>query len=194
NKGLKSPHFTKEDFPIDEAVAKEIDYFLEELEDGRGFVLLRGLPIEKYTDEQASIIYYGIGLHMGIPVTQSEKGDLLGDVKDVGNSDRVYEQNSYLPYHTDPTDVVGLLCLRKAKEGGLSSLASIGTLYNMLLESNPEYLSVLYRLYYFDHLGENEPGLSPIFSYYDGKLSCRYLRGYIESGQEKDRKSTRLNS
>src|SRR5699024_3437344 len=54
-----------------------------------------------------------------------------------------------------------------------------------LLESNPEYLSVLYRLYYFDHLGENEPGLSPIFSYYDGKLSCRYLRGYIESGQEK---------
>ncbi|RST57285.1 TauD/TfdA family dioxygenase [Siminovitchia terrae] len=188
-KGLKSPDFTKEDFPIED-LSDEIAYFAEELEDGRGFLLLRGLPIDRYTDEEASIIYYGLGLHMGIPVTQNAKGDLLGHVKNVGALDtkkvRVYQTNSHLPYHSDLSDVVGLLSLRKAKSGGLSSLASTATLYNELLEKHPEYIGLLYRPFYFDHLGvEKSQGLSPLFSYYDGKLSCRYMRKYIESGQEK---------
>ncbi|SDH78408.1 Taurine catabolism dioxygenase TauD, TfdA family [Alteribacillus persepolensis] len=186
-KGLRAPNFTKEDFPIDK-LSDEVSYFVNELENGRGFLLLRGLPIERYTDEEASIIYYGLGLHMGRPVTQNPKGDLLGNVVAAGDANdkntRVYQTNSYLPYHTDLSDVVGLLSLRKAKAGGLSSLVSAVHLYNEILENYPEYLGILYRPVYFAHLGEELPSLSPIFSYYKGKLSCRYMRKYIELGQE----------
>ena len=98
----------------------------EELENGRGFSLLRGLPVERYSDEDIHIINYGIGLHMGEPVRQNARGDLLGLVMHVGDvtkkETRVYQTNLYLPYHSDPSDVVGLLCVRKAKQGGVSSL------------------------------------------------------------------------
>lgn len=164
-KGLKMPNFTKEDFPIPE-LAKEVAYFNEELENGKGFLLIRGLPIERYTDEEISIIYYGLGLHMGTPVSQNVKGDMLGHVKNLGELDtkkaRVYETNEYLPYHADLSDVVGLLSLRKAKSGGLSSLSSAMTLYNELLEKHPEHLGILYRLFLMEHLDDGDPGLTPI--------------------------------
>ncbi|MDV6379468.1 TauD/TfdA family dioxygenase [Sporosarcina sp. GW1-11] len=186
-KGLQVPNFTKEEFPIPE-LANEIASFNDELENGRGFLLLRGLPIERYTDEEAAIIYYGIGLHMGTPVSQNVKGDMLGHVRNIGKLDtknvRVYETNENLPYHADLSDVVGLLSLRKAKSGGLSSLASGMTLYNEILEKHPEYIGILYRLFLMEHLDDGKPGLTPIFSYHDGKLSGRYMRQYIEIAQE----------
>lgn len=186
-KGLTVPNFTKEDFPLP-GLQDEIAYVLEELENGRGFLLIRGLPIERYSDEEASIIYYGLGLHLGTPVAQNPKGEMLGHVKAIGDGSnkntRVYQTNNLLPYHTDLSDVVGLLSLRKAKSGGLSSLVSVVTAYNEILEKHPEILGLFYRRYFFAHLGEEVPTLSPVFSYYQDKLCCRYLREYIELGQE----------
>lgn len=186
-KGLQVPDFTKEDFPITE-LSEEIRYFNEELENGKGFIVIRGLPIERYTDDEAAIIYYGLGLHMGTPVSQNIKGDMLGDVRNIGATDtkqvRVYETNEYLPYHADLSDVVGLLCLRKAKSGGMSSLSSAMTLYNEILEKHPEYLGLLHRLFLLEHLNDGDVGLTPIFSHHKGKLSARYLRQYIEIAQE----------
>lgn len=186
-KGLKVPDFTKEDFPIT-ALSEEISCFNEELENGKGFIVIRGLPIERYTDDEAAIIYYGLGLHMGTPVSQNMKGDMLGDVRNIGAIDpkqvRVYETNEYLPYHADLSDVVGLLCLRKAKSGGMSSLSSAMTLYNEILEKHPEYLGLLHRLFLLEHLNDGDAGLTPIFSHHKGKLSARYLRQYIEIAQE----------
>lgn len=187
-KGLKAPDFTKDDFPITE-LSKEIDYFNEELENGKGFIVIRGLPIERYSDDDAAIIYYGLGLHMGTPVSQNINGDMLGHVRNIGEEDtksvRVYETNEYLPYHADLSDVVGLLCLRKAKSGGMSSLSSAMTLYNEILEKHPEYLGLLHRLFLLEHLDDGDAGLTPIFSHHKGKLSARYLRQYIEIAQEK---------
>lgn len=187
SKGLKAPNFTKEDFPITE-LQEEISYFNEELENGRGFIVIRGLPIERYTDEEAAILYYGLGLHMGTPVSQNIKGDLLGHVRNIGAEDtkqvRVYETNEYLPYHADLSDVVGLLCLRKAKSGGMSSISSAMTLFNEILEKHPEYLGVLHRHFLLEHLNDGDVGLTPIFSYHNGKLSAMYLRQYIEIAQE----------
>jgi hypothetical protein len=80
--------------------------------------------------------------------------------------------------------VVGLLCVRKAKQGGLSSLVSVAAIYNEILQKHPEYLGLYYRTWYFSHLCEDQPSLSPIFSHHQGKLSCRYLRQYIELGHE----------
>jgi hypothetical protein len=186
-RGLTFPDFGADDFPLPRLDA-DLRRHADELENGRGFLLLRGLPVARYTDEEINVVYYGIGLHLGTPVRQNPRGDLLGTVMNVGDPDdkatRVYETNRYLPYHSDPSDVVGLLCLRKARTGGLSSLVSVATIYNDILERHREYLGLYYRPMYFAHLCEPQPSLSPIFSVHLGKLSCRYLRQYIELGHE----------
>jgi hypothetical protein len=187
-RGRTFPSFTAEDFPIDAGLKQRLDAISDELENGKGFFLVRGLPVERYNDEEINILYYGIGLHMGQPVSQNAKGEMLGIVTNVGDlnnkNTRVYETNAYLPYHTDLSDMVGLLSVRKAKEGGLSSLVSAATVYNEILDKYPHYLGIFYRPTYFAHLGEELPSLSPIFSFHQGKLSCRYLRQYLELGNE----------
>jgi hypothetical protein len=186
-KGLTFPNFDRGDFPIGDW-AQTLLAYSDELENGRGFLVLRGLPVDRNSEEDIQIIYYGIGLHMGVPVRQNPKGDLLGLVMNVGDvtkkTTRVYETNLYLPYHSDPSDVVGLLCIRKAKLGGLSSLVSVAAIYNEILRMHPEYLGLYYRTWYFSHLCEDLPSLSPIFSHHQGKPSCRYLRQYIDLGHE----------
>jgi len=186
-KGLRFPDFTRDDFPIG-PLGQLLPHFADELENGRGFLVLRGLPVHRYSEEELKAVYYGIGLHMGTPVRQNPGGDLIGEVSAVGDPKdkrtRVYETNLYLPYHTDPSDVVGLLCVRKAKQGGVSSLVSAARIYNEILTHHPHYVALYYRMFFFEHLCEPEASLSPIFSYHDGKLSCRYLRQYIELGQQ----------
>jgi len=144
--------------------------------------------VDQVDEELLNIIYFGLGLNLGNPVRQNPAGDLLGLVMNVGDPNdrntRVYETNRYLPYHTDPSDVVGLMCVRKAARGGLSSLVSAATIYNEILKRAPEHLALLYRPMWYAHLGEDLPSLSPIFSYREGKLACRYLRQYIELGHE----------
>jgi hypothetical protein len=186
-KGLRFPDFKREDFPIG-PLGQWLPQLAQELENGRGFAVLRGLPVQRYSEDELKAVYYGIGLHLGLPVRQNPRGDLLGEVAAVGDpSDkrtRVYETKLYLPYHSDPSDVVGLLCVRKAQSGGLSSLVSVARIYNEILATHPEYLGLYYRMFYFEHLCEPQPSLSPIFSYNEDKLSCRYLRQYLELGCE----------
>ena len=188
--GRSFPSFSKDDFPLPEFFRTELAAHANALENGRGFLVLRGVPVERYTDEEINALYYGVGLHLGQPVRQNPRGDLLGLVMNVGDQSkkttRVYETNAYLPYHTDPSDVVGLLCVRKAKEGGLSSLVSVGAIYNEILRRRPELLGLYYRQWYCAHLcvEGDAPGLTPIFSYHQGKLTCRYLRQYLELGHE----------
>ena len=187
-RGLAFPDLVRDDFPVDPALAAELARHADELESGRGFLLLRGLPVARYAPAELDTLYYGLGLHLGTPVRQNPKGELLAVVAAVGDpkdkATRVYQTNSYLPYHGDLSDVVGLLSVRQAKAGGVSSLVSVAAVYNAMLERHPEYLGLLYRPWWFAHLGEPEPTASPIFSIHDGKLSCRYLRQYIELGHE----------
>ena len=185
--GLTLEQLDRGDFPLPELSA-DLARFSRELEHGRGFLLLRGFPVERYSEADLRIVYFGLGLNLGIPVRQNPRGDLLGEVINAGDptrkETRVYETNSHLPFHTDPSDVVGLLCLRRARSGGLSSLVSVAAVYNELLERYPQYLGVFYRPVYYAHLGEDFPSRSPLFSYHAGKLGFRYLRQYIELGHE----------
>lgn len=189
-KNLNAPNFEKQDALIEDAeFLAQIEYISNELENGYGFIVLRGLDATKYSEAQLANLYYLFGLHMGDSVTQNARGDLLGYVENVGDKTkkmtRVYETNDYLPYHSDLSDVVGLLSIRKAKQGGLSSIVSSSTVYNRILEQYPEYLGYFYHPAWYDHLGEVEPTLSPIFSYFEGKLACRYLRHYIQLGHQR---------
>ncbi len=184
---LTPPLFGKGDFPIG-SLAGPLATIADELENGCGFFLLRGLPVERYDDVQIAMIYYGIGLHLGMPVGQNPQGDLIGTVMNVGDiadpNTRVFQTNAYLPYHTDPSDAVCLLCIRKARMGGLSSLVSAAAIHNAILREHPAMLGLYYRPYHYAHLRADGAGFSPIFSYHNGKLSCRYLRQYIELGHE----------
>ena len=184
---LNAPHFGLHNIQItDSEFLAQIQSISDELENGYGFIVIRGLDTKKYSEAQLTNLYYLIGLHMGTPVTQNARGDLIGFVENVGDRNnkmtRVYETNAYLPYHSDMSDVVGLLSIRKAKHGGLSSIISSSTVYNRILQDYPEYLGYYYHTAWYDHLGEVDPSLTPIFSYHEGKLACRYLRHYIELG------------
>lgn len=175
---------------------------LAELLEGRGFVLLRGLPVERWTREEQAIAYMGLGSWLGRPRSQNAKGHLLGHVKDLGldirnPNVRYYQTNRRLEYHTDSVDIVGLLCLKAAKAGGESYLASSMTLYNEALRRRPELVPALFEPFPTDRRGEVPQGMKPwfdmpIFHWHAGRLSCIYVRQYIESAQKSFPEARRL--
>ena len=139
---------TAEDFDLP-ALADDLQQMSQILGSGRGFVLLKGLDISKYNDAEFAIIFWGIGTHLGIGVSQSHLGDRIGNVKDVGGKGRYYTAGGPIEVHMDPTDVTGLLCLREARRGGESWIMSSMMIHNILLEERPDLLEVLYRGYYY---------------------------------------------
>ena len=194
--GLPLEQIGREHFPLP-VLGPRLALVLDELYDGRGFVVLRGVPVERYSDEDVGLMYWGMGRYLGSPLYQNPKGDLLGHVfhdtsRKYGDPDvRGYISNVYLPYHTDGCDIVGLLSLRRGLEGGLSSIVSSVTIYNEILANHPEYLGLLYSGFYYIRREEvfTGTGLSerpvPVFGAKDGVVSCRYLRRQIDSGAER---------
>ena len=177
---------------------------LNELLEGRGFILLRGLPVERMTREEQAIAYLGLGAWLGRFRSQNAKGHLLGHVKDLGldirdPNVRYYQTSRKLEYHTDSVDVVGLLCLKAAKAGGESYLASSMTVYNEALKRNRDLLAPLFEPFPTDRRGEVPEGMKPwfdipIFHRHAGKLSCIYVRQYIESAQKHFPDARRLSA
>src|SRR5262245_10530271 len=133
---------TAAEFPLP-TLAPRLAAIAEQLLHGRGFGLLRGLPVERWGPRLSAVAFYGLGLHIGKPRTQNAQGHLLGHVRDLGlRSDdpnvRIYQTHERQTFHTDSADVVGLLCLQTAKSGGLSALVSSMTLYNELRARRPD--------------------------------------------------------
>jgi alpha-ketoglutarate-dependent taurine dioxygenase len=189
--GVALEDISPESFPL-KKLAPFVAQTLHELLAGRGFVLLRGLPIQSWSIEKAAAVYMGLGRHMGSLRSSNGKGHLLGHVRDQGvkveAGVRFYQTNRKLDYHTDSADIVGLLCLQKAKAGGESFIASSMALYNKLVERRPDLISAMFAPYPTDRRGEVPEGRDPwfeipIFNWYQGHLSCVYLRHYIEDAQ-----------
>jgi len=166
---------------------------LEEVLSGRGFVLVKALPVERWTKREAAIAFLVIGVHLGHLRMQNAEGHLLGHVKDLGRSSmdpnaRIYQTRERQTHHTDSCDVVGLLCLRSAKSGGLSNLVSSTTIFNEMRRRRPDLLRVLLDPIETDRRGEvpegGKPYFSiPVFNWHDGLLSAIYQRQYIESAR-----------
>jgi hypothetical protein len=119
---------TAEDVPLP-TLAPRLQRILDEVLNGRGFVLMKGLPVERWTKREAAIAFLVIGVHLGNLRMQNAEGHLLGHVRDMGRSSddpntRIYQTRERQTHHTDSCDVVGLLCLHAAKAGGLSNLVS----------------------------------------------------------------------
>ena len=192
---LVPPNFGMQDFPLPK-FSIELNKMLEELEQGRGFFLMRGFPIERYSEAEAEIIFWGLGLHLGIPLSQNADGHLLGHVRNLGldinkTNVRAYQTTAELIFHNDQSDVILLMCLKPAKSGGLSRIVSVAGIQNEIQRRRPDLLEELYKPYYIDRRGErgreDEDDVPyyamPVLSYHKGLVSARYIRGYIESAQ-----------
>jgi Taurine catabolism dioxygenase TauD, TfdA family len=190
--GLGLDDLTREHFPFP-SLQPVLGAISREIADGRGFVVVRRLPVEEYSKDEMGMIFWGIGTHLGRGLSQSVMGDRLGHVKDFSRQDplaRAYRNKQELSPHTDSCDLVGLLCLRNAEIGGVSRLTSALSVHNTMVKECPEALARLYRGYAFHRRGEEQPGdlpytpyLVPVFSNTDGCISARYVRTYVEAGE-----------
>jgi TfdA family taurine catabolism dioxygenase TauD len=191
-RGLDWVDVTREDFPIPQ-FARELEAIAQELETGRGMILLRGLPLE-YSPEDLRMVYWGIGAHLGVAVSQGGSGELLGIVEDEGKAVaktryRGSKTADSLPFHADRCDIVGLLCVRKARSGGLSRISSAAAIHNEVLRRRPDLLDVFYADWYHSRQGDEAPGETraypkPIFSFRDRHFTGLFSTNYINFAQE----------
>lgn len=213
-KGLDWAAITRADFPLS-GLASLLDDIRDELENGSGIMKLRGFPVDKYGEDDLRRMYFGLGSHLGMPVFQNRSGELMRAIRDEGaHVGRTYGQvedkqkgttflssyartlsNAGLRFHTDRTDVVGLLCVRQARAGGVSTLASTPAIHNAMLAKHPELLDALFTDYWRSRFGEEgtqKDGQSttketayplPIFGLRDGKFTSHYSLTFIEAAQ-----------
>ena len=181
---------TKADFPLPH-LGERLDALRREVIQGRGFVLIRDFPLEGFDFAEVAAMYWGLGAHLGSARSQNTRGHLLGHVVDLGDtfenkSQRGYLTNRHLMYHSDSVDIVSLLCLRKSKSGGLSSIVSSYTIHDEMWKRRPDLAEALYGPVGRDRRDEIPKGKGPwyelpVFNHLDGRLAISYLRAHIET-------------
>lgn len=191
-KGLDIAGITRDDFPLP-GLEGELARIREELLRGRGFVLIRGLPVEDRSMKQMATAFWGIGAHLGEAISQNAKGHLLGHVKDIGHDPhnpehRLYATRARHRFHTDSCDVVGLFCVRPAKKGGLSSISSSATIHSEMRQQRPDLAELLSRPIYIDRKGEIPEGKlpyyrMPVFNHHAGCITTYYARDFFDGAQ-----------
>jgi hypothetical protein len=191
--GLVVPQFGVAEFPIPRLMAKLAKH-KEALNFGLGVLYLRDLPIGRYSKDEASAIFWGLGMYFGKPWEQNLRGHVLGDVINEGKSlddpsARGYQTTATLEMHTDGADHVGLLCLKQAPLGGENQIVSGLSVFNTLLETHPDLAQhLLDTEFCIDWRNEEPPGELPyhrghIFERVDIGLTSFALTGYIHSAQ-----------
>jgi hypothetical protein len=183
---------TKERFPLPRFGA-HLEKLKKELINGLGFEVIRGLPVATYSQKFAATIFCGVGAHLGSARSQNAAGHILGHVRDIGAdannpNTRIYQTSERQTFHTDSSDVVGLLCIREAMEGGKSLLVSTATIYNEMLSARPDLAALMFDRIATDRRGEVPEGEKPyleipVLNWHAGFLTGFYQRQYIDSAQ-----------
>lgn len=190
-RGLEVTDIRARDFLLD-FLGSSITAWAETINNGRGFLLVRGLPKDRFNDDEVRAMFWGIGLYLGVPVSQNSYGEMLGDVYDEGvkmGTGRVrgYRTNQRLMFHTDRCDIVGLLCVRSARSGGLSSIVSSTRVYNEIVKDHPEYMQPLMNGYIYVNVeegGDLSTYRVPVYNVHENVVSCRILRNTIENARK----------
>jgi Taurine catabolism dioxygenase TauD, TfdA family len=183
----------RDDFPLDDLAPKLADA-VNVMLNGRGFVRIATLDTATYSDDDLSLLYWGIGLHLGEPMAQNKHGHVLGDVTDQGKTidDPTVRGNELggiaLDYHSDGSDLIGLLCLRTARSGGLSCVANAVGVHNTMVLEFPELAAALYEELPYDFRGEQDEGAKPFymvpcFTEHADRLFVRFIAPYILASQ-----------
>jgi hypothetical protein len=201
--GLSFADIDKQTFRLP-TLAAQLKNILGDLLNGRGFVLIRGFPVDRYSVEETAIAYLGLGAHLGSFRSQNAKGHLLGHVRDVGADiskpmTRYYQTNRELEYHTDSCDIVGLICLKTSRSGGESRIVSSVTLYNEMMARRPDLATELFHSFPTDRRGEVPEGMKPwfdlpVFNWHADQLTTIYVGQYIRSAQENFPEARRLTA
>ena len=175
------------------ALAEAAKRWREELHRGRGFVLVRGLPVEKMSEREAAAVYWLLGQQLGSPVPQNFTGELLTDIRDTGaNPDdpatRLYKTKAEQDFHTDGADIIGLLCLKTSKSGGQSRIVSSVTVYNEVRRRRPELAPLLFEDFYWHYFEPQMPApmhfARPICAKRGDALNTAFIPWYIRRAQE----------
>lgn len=189
------PEITPATFPLP-TLGPRLQRLSEGLRTGCGFLLLRGIDVGRWQPDALARLYAGIGAHIGRLVPQSWHGELLGHVMDVSDREaaaRGYQAGGSQRFHTDTCDIVSLMCVRAARAGGVSRIASVAALHDRLLATRPDLLETLYGDYVFRRMELDAQHGSgrlvktvAIFSRRSGQLSCNisgsYPRRAVEAG------------
>jgi hypothetical protein len=191
--GLPLHELRREHFPLSAEFVSRLAALRREALEGRGFFLLRGVPVADYSAWDSAAAFWGIGLYLGEAVSQNGKGHVLGHVANLGldyadPEVRGYQTSARLNFHTDSSDLVGLLCLTTPQSGGLSSIASSTTVWNEMMRRRPDLARVLLGPVYYTRWGEVGAGLKPyygvpVFSPSAGHMVTRYVRSSIRKAQ-----------
>jgi hypothetical protein len=203
NLKLNQRSIQADQFPLN-IVKTKFAQIAGELEEGCGFVRLRGLPLDRWSRTDLELVWMGLASHLGQPVFQNSDGQLLREIRaesgDVGqrhgqlptgngkflSSRARTASNAELRYHTDRTDIVGLLCTGTASRGGLSKIVSSITVHNEMLARYPDLCNLLYLDLPRSRMGEEVGGESvwyhlPVWGIRDGKFTSHYSRTFIEA-------------
>jgi hypothetical protein len=193
--GRATRDLTAEDFPLP-LLDSRLNAWRASLSEGRGFQLIRSVPVDRWSQAEAERFFWCFGLHLGRPGEQNPDGHLLGHVLDTGASEsdpmaRLYKTAANIDYHCDAADVVGLLCLNRAKSGGQSRIVSSVSVFNELVSSRPELAARLFEPMHLDIRDRevNAPGGSlPVqpCCFADGTLRTFYHADYFRSAQRHD--------
>ncbi|MEZ4227275.1 MAG: TauD/TfdA family dioxygenase [Polyangiaceae bacterium] len=158
------------------------------LDCGSGVVLIRGLPTTRWSEQQCEAFFWGLGLTLGVPGAQNPEGHLLGHVRDEREdvdavAVRQYRTRAHIPFHCDAADVVGLLCVKAAKHGGESAIASSVSVFNELWRRDPALCRRLFEPYFLDTKAEGGLRAFPITParHVDGVLRTFYHSDYFRT-------------
>ncbi len=171
------------DFPLP-TLQRRIKEWARTLSIGRGVQVIRGIPIQRWSQQDCERFFFCLGLHLGIPGAQNRKEELLGHIRDEGLSYsdptvRGYRTAARLAYHCDGADVVGLLCLRPAQSGGRSRFVSSVTVWNELLARRPDFAARMFGPMETDSRGDG--GLN-----FFAVAPCRYAGGHLRTWYNSD--------
>ncbi|GAA5234449.1 TauD/TfdA family dioxygenase [Verticiella sediminum] len=157
------------DFPLPAASREALARAVAATQGPWGLCLLRGFPVDRWTEDDCRIAYWGMGLHMGVARTQNRASDIMNDVRDAGGTYKVtngrgYNTNAALDFHTDSSDVVALLCRRTAKRGGESKVVSSRALHAAFVRRRPDLEPVLREPFFYSYQGAQDPAQPPYYS------------------------------
>ncbi|KAL0632026.1 hypothetical protein Q9L58_009115 [Maublancomyces gigas] len=192
NAGYNLTDITKELFHLPK-LASFLESVRQDLLYGKGFILFKGFPVGRWGNKKSAAAYMGIGTYLGYFVSQNSRGHVLGHVKDLGDDAsqidkvRIYRTNARQFFHSDDSDLVGLLCMASALEGGESDLISSHHVFNVLQEERPDVVETLSKpIWYFDRKGETSKGQkewirASVFYWYNGRVYTKWDPYYVRS-------------
>jgi hypothetical protein len=187
--GKELRQMTRADFPLP-GLKNAIANWTAAITSGLGFQVIRGIPVARWSESELECFFWCFGQHIGVPGAQNRDNDLLGHVRDDGSNKndptvRQYRTTTHIPYHCDAADVVGLLCVKKAKQGGISRIVSSVTVFNELLARKPDLVPELFKPFHLDTHQEGNVYSIPIIPCrcFNEQLRTFYHSDYFRSVQ-----------